>query len=90
MAFLARLSKLLDNLVENSIHPLALGREDYMFAGSHRGAQRAAMFYSFFGPYQRLGINPYTWLKDVLDRIPEHKAKKLHKLLPHNWINTKV
>ena len=79
-----------NNLVENSIRPLALGRKNYMFAGSHRGAQRAAMFYSFFGSCQKLGINPYTWLKDVLERIPEHKANKLHELLPHNWINTKA
>ena len=79
-----------NNLVENSIRPLALGRKNYMFAGSHRGARRAAMFYSFFGSCQKIGINPYTWLKDVLERIPEHKANKLHELLPHNWINTKA
>lgn len=79
-----------NNLVENSIRPLALGRKNYMFAGSHKGAQRTAMFYSFFGSCQKLGIDPHTWLKDVLERIPEHKANKLHELLPHNWIQSKA
>jgi len=74
-----------NNLVENAIRPNALGRKNYLFAGSHDAAQRAAMFYSFFGTCRRHGINPYHWLKDVLKRIPEHKANKLQELLPQNW-----
>ena len=74
-----------NNLVENAIRPNALGRKNYLFAGSHQSAQRAAMFYSFFGTCRRNEINPFDWLKDVLDRIPEHKANKLNELLPQNW-----
>lgn len=74
-----------NNLVENAIRPLALGRKNYLFAGSHDAATRAAMFYSFFGTCKRHDINPYEWLKDVLERIPEHKANKLDELLPQNW-----
>jgi len=74
-----------NNLVENAIRPLAIGRKNYLFAGSHDAAKRAAMFYSFFGTCKRHNINPYEWLKDVLERIPEHKANKLDELLPQNW-----
>ncbi len=64
-----------NNLVENAIRPLAIGRKNYLFAGSHDAARRAAMFYSFFGTCRRHNINPFDWLKDVLERIPDHKAK---------------
>ena len=79
-----------NNLVENAIRPNALGRKNYLFAGSHDAAQRAAMFYAFFGTCRRHNINPYEWLKDVLERIPDHKANKLDELLPQNWIKTKA
>jgi len=74
-----------NNLVENAIRPNALGRKNYLFAGSHEGAQRAAMFYSFFGTCKKNNINPFEWLKDVLERIPTHKANMLDELLPQNW-----
>lgn len=74
-----------NNLVENAIRPNALGRKNYLFAGNHKCAQRAAMFYSFFGTCKRNDINPFEWLKDVLERLPEHKANKLNDLLPQNW-----
>jgi len=79
-----------NNLVENAIRPSTLGRKNHLFAGSHDAAQRAAMFYSFFGTCRRNNINPYEWLKNVLDRIPDHKANKLDELLPQNWIKTKA
>ena len=74
-----------NNLVENAIRPNALGRKNYLFAGSHECAQRAAMFYSFFGTCKKNEVNPFDWLKDVLERIPEYKANKLIELLPQNW-----
>lgn len=74
-----------NNMVENAIRPNALGRKNYLFAGSHESAQRAAMFYSFFGTCKKHNINPFDWLKDVLERIPMHKANKLDELLPQNW-----
>jgi len=73
-----------NNLAENAIRPIALGRKNYLFAGSHRGAERAAMFYSFFGTCKKNNVNPFEWLKKVLEIIPEYKVNKLHELLPQN------
>ena len=73
-----------NNLAENAIRPIALGRKNYLFAGSNRGAERAAMFYSFFGTCKKNNVNPFDWLKKVLEVIPEHKANKLEELLPQN------
>jgi hypothetical protein len=56
-----------------------------MFAGSHEGASRAAMIYSFLGTCKKNEVNPFEWLKDVLSTIQDHKANKLHELLPQNW-----
>lgn len=75
-----------NNLIENAIRPLALGRKNYLFAGSHKAAQHAAMFYSFFATCKINNIEPQAWLTDVLNRIPDHKANKLGELLPQNWI----
>ncbi len=71
-----------NNLIENKIRPLALGRKNYLFAGSHDAAQRIAMMYSFFGSCQAHDINPYEWLKSVLDRISDTKMTDLKLLLP--------
>jgi transposase len=73
-----------NNLVENAIRPTALGRKNYLFAGSHAGAQSAAMFYSFFASCKHNSVDPFTWLKKVLEIIPEYPANKLSNLLPQN------
>lgn len=73
-----------NNLVENSIRPLALGRKNYLFAGSHDAAQRIAMMYSFFGSCQKQGVNPVKWLKYVLDHIALHPINRIEELLPCN------
>jgi len=73
-----------NNLVENSIRPLALGRKNYLFAGSHDAAQRIAMMYSFFGSCQKQGINPVKWLKYVLHHITQHPINRIEELLPSN------
>lgn len=71
-----------NNLIENAIRPLALGRKNYLFAGSHRAAQNAAMIYSFLGSCKMQNINPREWLQDTLEKIPEHSIQKLDQLLP--------
>lgn len=76
-----------NNLIENSIRPVALGRKNYLFAGSHDAAQRAAMIYSFLGSCKINQVNPNHWLTDVLSRLPDYKANRLEELLPHYWIN---
>ena len=74
-----------NNPVENEVRPLAIGRKNYLFAGSHDAAQRAAMIYSLLATCRLHNINPYEWLKDVLLRIPSHNVKNLAELLPQNW-----
>ena len=74
-----------NNLIENAIRPLALGRKNYLFAGSHAGAERVAMMYSFFASCKVHEVNPWEWLKDVLERIGDHSVNQLEELLPHQW-----
>ena len=74
-----------NNLIENAIRPLALGRKNYLFAGSHQGAQRAAMMYSFFAVCKTIDINPWAWLSNVLDRIGTQPINQIDELLPHYW-----
>ena len=76
-----------NNLVENAIRPVALGRKNYLFAGSHQAAQRAAMIYSFFGICKKHDINPYQWLKHVLENIMSTKIHSLKNLYPQNFTN---
>lgn len=73
-----------NNLAENAIRPLALGRKNYLFAGSHNGAKRAAMFYSLLATCKKNQVNPFEWLKKVLEVIPDHKVNQLDQLLPQN------
>lgn len=74
-----------NNPVENSIRKVAIGRRNYMFAGSHAAAQRAAMFYSLLATCKNYDINPYAWLHDILNRIATHPINRISELLPQNW-----
>src|SRR5690606_3475920 len=69
-----------NNLCENAIRPVALGRKNYLFAGSHEAAQRAAMIYSFFAICKKHEANPFQWLKYTLENIMTINHK-LHKNL---------
>jgi len=73
-----------NNLVENSIRPVALGRKNYLFAGSHEAARHAAMIYSFMGTCKINNIEPFQWLKETLNRISDHSIHKIEELLPGN------
>lgn len=72
-----------NNPVENSIRPVALGRKNYLFAGSHEAAKRSGMLYSLLGTCKLHHIEPYTWLKDVLGKIADHPINQIAELLPH-------
>jgi len=74
-----------NNLVENAIRPVAVGRKNYLFAGSHEAAQRAAMMYSLFASCKKCDVNPEDWLKDVLNRISDHPINRIEELMPNNW-----
>lgn len=71
-----------NNLTENSIRPLALGRKNFLFAGSHKGAERIGMMYSFFATCKKQNINPRIWLEQTLDKIAEHPINRIQELLP--------
>lgn len=71
-----------NNLIENKIRPLALGRKNYLFAGSHRAAQGIAMFYTFFGTCKAREVNPYEWLKHTLEQIKSTKLSQIGTLVP--------
>jgi transposase len=71
-----------NNLIENSIRPVALGRKNYLFAGSHEGAKNAAVIYSLLATCKLNNIEPFEWLKEALETIPDYPANQLHKLIP--------
>ncbi len=80
--------KMDNNLVENAIRPLALGRKNYLFCGNHDAAENAAIMYSLLGCCKASDVDPQQWLSDVLTRIPEYNnnySMDLADLLPHNW-----
>lgn len=74
-----------NNLVENVIRPVALGRKNYLFAGSHDAAQKAAMVYTFFANCKKQDVNPYAWLKYILENIQSINHKNIADLYPHNY-----
>jgi len=71
-----------NNSIENKIRPVALGRKNYLFAGSHNGAQRSAMFYTFFANCKINNVNPEKWFNKVLDVIADYPCNKLQDLFP--------
>ena len=74
-----------NNWVENQIRPWALGRSNWLFAGSLRSGKRAAAIMSLIQTAKMNGLEPYAYLKDVLNRLPTHQNNRLDELLPHNW-----
>lgn len=79
--------KIDDNMVENSIRPLAIGRKNYLFCGDDDAAQRASVVYSLLATCKARGIDERAWLEDVLRRIPQYELgkKDFTDLLPGNW-----
>ncbi|AET94939.1 transposase IS66 (plasmid) [Burkholderia sp. YI23] len=74
-----------NNWVENQIRPWAIGRTNWLFAGSLRAGQRGAVIMSLIRSAQLNGHEPHAYLKDILTRLPTHKACDIASLLPHNW-----
>jgi len=79
-----------NNLIENSIRPLALGRKNFLFAGAHTGAKRIAIIYSMLATCKKNNVNPRIWLEDVLTRLPNQNIQNLEELLPSNWKDSRV
>ena len=74
-----------NNWIENQIRPIAIGRNNWLFAGSLRAGQRAAAVMSLIKSARLNGHDPYAYLKDVLQRLPTHKNNRIADLLPHRW-----
>ena len=74
-----------NNSIENQIRPIAIGRNNWLFAGSLRAGQRAAAVMSLVQSARLNGHDAYAYLKDVLARLPTHKNSQIGELLPHRW-----
>jgi len=74
-----------NNLAENILRALAIGRKNWLFFGGERGGRAAAIFYSLLQSCALNQVNPLTYLEDVLNRIMSHPAERLVELLPHRW-----
>jgi hypothetical protein len=75
----------ISNTAENAIRPVALGRKNWLFAGSDAGGDRAAIFYTLIRSAKLNGLEPEAYLRDVLTRIGEHPVNRLDDLLPWRW-----
>jgi len=74
-----------NNWVENQIRPIAIGRNNWLFAGSLRAGKRAAAIMSLVHSARLNGHEPSAYLRDVLERLPTQPASRIDELLPHRW-----
>jgi len=74
-----------NNAAERELRAVAVGRKNWTFAGSDEGGRRAAAIYTLIATAKLNDIDPQAWLADVLSRLPDHSAKRIHELLPWNW-----
>ena len=72
-------------LLENRIRPIALGRQNWLFAGSLRAGKRAAAIMSLIHSARLNGHDAYAYIRDVLERLPTQPASRIDELLPHRW-----
>ena len=75
-----------NNWIENQIRPIAIGRKNWLFAGSLLAGQRAAAIMSLIQSAKLNGHDPHAYLRDVLQRLPTHKVSQIGELLPHRWV----
>jgi transposase len=75
-----------NNAAERSIRGIALGRKNYLFAGSDAGGERAAAIYSLIETAKLNGLDPEAWLRDILTRIADHPINRVAELLPWKWL----
>jgi len=74
-----------NNLAENAMRPVALGRKNWLFVGSERGGRAAALFMGLVQSCKNLGINPWEYFDDMLRRVMSHPVNRLRELLPDQW-----
>jgi transposase len=78
-----------NNPAERALRGVAVGRKNYLFAGSDRGGERAAAMYSLIETATLNGLDPEAYLRDVLARIADHPINRIAELLPWNWRSAK-
>jgi transposase len=74
-----------NNAAERAIRPLALGRKNYLFAGSDTGGRRATILYTLIETARLNDTDPQAWLADVIARIADHPINRIDELLPWTW-----
>src|SRR5437588_5916246 len=74
-----------NNVAEREMKRIAIGRKNWLFVGSERGGHTAAVLFSFTSTCQRLCVEPWAYLRDVLTRLPTTPASELAALLPDRW-----
>ena len=79
-----------NNATERAIRGVAVGRNNWVFFGSDEGGKTAAVLRSFVASCQRVGVDPFVWLKDILSRIADHPITRIAELLPHNWASAQA
>ena len=79
-----------NNAAERALRGVALGRKNYLFAGSDTGGERAAAIYSLIGSAKLNGLDPEAYLREVLTRIADHPINRIDELLPWNLKSTPV
>ena len=79
-----------NNSAERAIRGVAVGRNNWVFFGSDEGGKTAAVLRSLVASCQRVGVDPFVWLKDILSRIADHPITRIAELLPHNWASAQA
>jgi len=77
-----------NNTCERAVKPVAIGRKNWMFAGSERGGKAMAIAFTLIDTAKLNGVDPQAWLTDVLSRIADHKITKLDELMPWRYAQT--
>ena len=74
-----------NNVAENGLRQVVLGRKNYLFFGSDAGGRRAAILYSLVGTCKKIGLDPFAYLRDVIARVSTHPARRITELTPRGW-----
>ena len=79
-----------NNWSENSMRPFVLGRKNFLFLGSEKGGgERATVFFSLVQSCRRLGVDPFAYLSDVIERISTHPQSRIEELTPRGWLEAR-
>jgi transposase len=75
-----------NNTCERAVKPVAIGRKNWMFAGSERGGKAMAIAFTLIETAKLNGVDPQAWLTDILSRIADHKINRIDELMPWNYL----